>query len=168
MPNFLINVKERGAKKAAGNIGTLTGSMKKMVAQAAVAGVALETMRKAIVRSAEIEGVRRGFDNLAKSAGFSIEDTTDLSSFSLDEISLDAELRDFFLLDMSWSNFSLAFLSLVLALLIAVLISSLLIGILFFLPLPNSAILSPNKMKEQTHNHPHHLNLLQHCVLIID
>ena len=71
MPNFFINVKEKGAKKAAGNIGTLTGSMKKMVAQAAIAGVAMETMRKAIVRSAEIEGVRRGFDNLAKSAGFS-------------------------------------------------------------------------------------------------
>ena len=71
MPNFFINVKEKGAKKAAGNIGTLTGSMKKMVAQAAIAGVALETMRKAIVRSAEVEGVRRGFNNLANSAGFS-------------------------------------------------------------------------------------------------
>ena len=71
MPNFFINVKEKGAKKAAGNIGTLTGSMKKMVAQAAVAGVAMETMRKAIVRSAQVEGISRGFDNLAKSAGFS-------------------------------------------------------------------------------------------------
>jgi len=71
MPNFFINVKEKGAKKAAGNIGTLTGSIKKMAAQVAVAGIAMETMRKAIGRSAEVEGVRRGFDNLAKSTGFS-------------------------------------------------------------------------------------------------
>ena len=70
MPNFFINVKEKGAKNASKNIGTLTGSMKKMVAQLAVAGVAMETMRKAISRSAEIEGVKRGFDNLANSAGF--------------------------------------------------------------------------------------------------
>ena len=71
MPNFFINVKEKGAKKAAGNIGVLTGSMKRMIASAAVAGVAMETMRKAIVRSAQVEGISRGFDNLAKSAGFS-------------------------------------------------------------------------------------------------
>ena len=71
MPNFFINVKEKGAKKASGNIGALTGSMKRMVASAAVAAVAMETMRKAIVRSAEVEGVKRGFDNLAKSTGFS-------------------------------------------------------------------------------------------------
>ena len=71
MPNFFINVKERGAKKAAGNIGSLTGSIKKMAAQVAVAGIAMETMRKAIGRSAEVEGVRRGFENLAKATGFS-------------------------------------------------------------------------------------------------
>ena len=71
MPNFFINVKEKGAKKAAGNIGALTGSMKRMIASAAVAGVAMETMRKAIVRSAQVEGISRGFDNLAKSTGFS-------------------------------------------------------------------------------------------------
>ena len=41
MPNFFINVKERGAKKAAGNIGSLTGSIKKMAAQVAVAGIAI-------------------------------------------------------------------------------------------------------------------------------
>ena len=71
MPNFFINVKEKGAKKAANNIGALTGSMKRMIASAAVAGVAMETMRKAIVRSSQIEGISRGFDNLAKASGFS-------------------------------------------------------------------------------------------------
>ena len=71
MPNFFINVKERGAKKAAGNIGLVTGSMKKMAAQVAIAAGGMELFRKAIGRSAEVEGVRRGFDNLAKSAGFS-------------------------------------------------------------------------------------------------
>ena len=70
MPNFFINVKEKGAKKAAGNIGTLTVSMKKMAAQVAIAAGGVELFRKAIGRSAEIEGVRRGFDNLANSAGF--------------------------------------------------------------------------------------------------
>ena len=70
MPNFFINVKEKGAKQAAGNIGVLTGSMKKMAAQVAIAAGGVEIFRKAIGRSAEIEGVRRGFDNLANSAGF--------------------------------------------------------------------------------------------------
>ena len=73
MPNFFINVKEKGAKKAAGNIGLVTKSMKNMAAQVAIAAGGMELFRKAIGRSAEVEGVKRGFDNLAKSLGFSAE-----------------------------------------------------------------------------------------------
>ena len=71
MPNFFINVKEKGAKKAAGNIKSLTGSMKMMALQAVSVTAVVAGLRKSIQMSAEMEGVRRGFDNLAKSSGFS-------------------------------------------------------------------------------------------------
>ena len=71
MPNFFINVKEKGAKKASKNIGTLTGSMKRMALQAVTVAAVMQGVRKSIQMSAEMEGVKRGFDNLAKSSGFS-------------------------------------------------------------------------------------------------
>jgi len=73
MPNFFINVKEKGAKKAAGNIKSLTGSMKMMALQAVSVTAVVQGLRKSITMSAEMEGVRRGFDNLAKSSGFSTQ-----------------------------------------------------------------------------------------------
>ena len=73
MPNFFIDVKETGAKKAGKNIGVLAGSIGKLAGTVAIGAVAMETMRKAITRSAEIEGVKRGFDNLARSTGFSTQ-----------------------------------------------------------------------------------------------
>ena len=51
MPNFFINVKEKGAKKAKKNIQGLTGSMRRMASSAmAVAGpiVAIGAAYKAI------------------------------------------------------------------------------------------------------------------------
>ena len=71
MPKFFINVKEKGAKKAAGNIKSLTGSMKMMALQAVSVTAVVAGLRKSIQMSAEMEGVGRGFDNLAKSSGFS-------------------------------------------------------------------------------------------------
>ena len=71
MPNFFINVKEKGAKKAAGNIKSLTGSMKMMALQAVSVTAVVQGLKKSIQMSAEMEGVKRGFDNLAKSSGFS-------------------------------------------------------------------------------------------------
>jgi len=71
MPNFFINVKEKGAKKAAGNIKSLTGSMKMMALQAVSVVAVMQGLKKSIQMSAEMEGVKRGFDNLAKSQGFS-------------------------------------------------------------------------------------------------
>jgi len=71
MPNFFINVKEKGAKKAAGNIKSLTSSMKMMALQAVTVTAVVQGLKKSIQMSAEMEGVRRGFDNLAKSQGFS-------------------------------------------------------------------------------------------------
>ena len=70
MPNFFINVKEKGAKKAAGNIKSLTGSMKMMALQAVSVTAVVQGLKKSIQMSAEMEGVRRGFNNLAKSSGF--------------------------------------------------------------------------------------------------
>ena len=71
MPNFFINVKEKGAKKAAGNIKSLTSSMKTMALQAVTVTAVVQGLKKSIQMSAEMEGVKRGFDNLAKSSGFS-------------------------------------------------------------------------------------------------
>jgi len=71
MPNFIINVKEKGAKKAAGNIKSLTSSMKTMALQAVTVTAVVQGLKKSIQMSAEMEGVKRGFDNLAKSQGFS-------------------------------------------------------------------------------------------------
>ena len=73
MPNFFINVKEKGAKKAAGNIKSLTGSMKMMALQAVTVTAVVQGLKKSIQMSAEMEGVKRGFDNLAKSQGFSTQ-----------------------------------------------------------------------------------------------
>ena len=71
MPNYIINVKEKGAKKAAGNIKSLTGSMKMMALQAVSVTAVVQGLKKSIEMSAEMEGVKKGFDNLAKSSGFS-------------------------------------------------------------------------------------------------
>ena len=71
MPNFFINVKEKGAKAAGKNIGSLTKSMKMMALQAVSVVAVMQGLKKSIQMSAEMEGVRRGFDNLAKSQGFS-------------------------------------------------------------------------------------------------
>ena len=71
MPKFIIDVKEKGAKKAAGNIKSLTSSMKMMALQAVSVTAVVQGLKKSIQMSAEMEGVRRGFDNLAKSQGFS-------------------------------------------------------------------------------------------------
>ena len=65
MRNFFINVKEKGSKKAAGNIGAMTGAMKRMAIQAASVAVVMQGLKKSIQLSAEMEGVKRGFDNLA-------------------------------------------------------------------------------------------------------
>ena len=71
MPDYFINVKEKGAKKAAGNIKSLTSSMKMMALQAVSVTAVVQGLKKSIQMSAEMEGVKRGFDNLAKSSGFS-------------------------------------------------------------------------------------------------
>ena len=71
MPDYFINVKEKGAKKAAGNIKSLTSSMKMMALQAVSVVAIMQGLKKSIQMSAEMEGVKRGFDNLAKSSGFS-------------------------------------------------------------------------------------------------
>ncbi|MAH51006.1 hypothetical protein CMI37_34640 [Candidatus Pacearchaeota archaeon] len=70
MPNFFINVKERGAKAAGKSIGSLTGSLKRLALQAVGVAAVMQGLRKSIQMSAEMEGVKRGFDNLAKSSGF--------------------------------------------------------------------------------------------------
>ena len=80
MPNFFINVKEKGAKKAAGNMGLVTKSMKRMALQAASVAVVMQGLKKSIEMSAEAEGVRRGFDNLAKSSGFTTSAFTKFKS----------------------------------------------------------------------------------------
>ena len=71
MPNFFINVKEKGAKKASNNMNALTGSMKKLALQAVSVTAVVQGVKKSIEMSAELQGVKRGFDNLAKSSGFS-------------------------------------------------------------------------------------------------
>ena len=70
MPNFFINVKEKGAKKASNNMNALTGSMKKLALQAVSVTAVVQGVKKSIEMSAELQGVRKGFDNLAKSSGF--------------------------------------------------------------------------------------------------
>ena len=71
MPNFFINVKEKGAKKAELNIKGLTKAIGGMAIGFAAANKAMDFLKKSVTMSAEMEGVRRGFDNLAKSSGFS-------------------------------------------------------------------------------------------------
>ena len=71
MPNFFINVKEKGAKKAASSIGSLTKSLGAMAIAAVGVTKVIEGLKTSITMSAEMEGVKRGFDNLAKSSGFS-------------------------------------------------------------------------------------------------
>ena len=90
MPNFFINVKERGAKKASKNIGSLTGSMKMLALQAVSVTLVVQGLKKSLKMSAEMEGVRRGFNNLAKASGFStgafnkFKDATDGTVASLE------------------------------------------------------------------------------------
>ena len=83
MPNFFINVKEKGAKKASKNIGALTGSMSRMVSKAVILAAVMQGVRKSVQMSAEMEGVKRGFDNLAKSSGFSTAAFLEPFSFTL-------------------------------------------------------------------------------------
>ena len=71
MPDFLINVKTKGAKDSANQFGLLSKSLRKYAAAIGVAVAAGSVLKKAIAMSAEIEDVRRGFDNLAKSSKFS-------------------------------------------------------------------------------------------------
>ena len=71
MPNFFINVKERGAKEASSNIKGLTSSMKRLAIQAVGVTAVVQGVRKSINMAADMEGVKRGFDNLTKSQGFS-------------------------------------------------------------------------------------------------
>ena len=71
MPNFFINVKEKGAKKAEKNIKSLTKSLGAMTAGFIGANQAADFLKKSITMSAEMEGVRKGFENLAQSSGFS-------------------------------------------------------------------------------------------------
>jgi len=71
MPNYIINVKEKGAKKASQNIKNLTKSL--AGAALAFGGVskAADFFKNSITLSAQFESVERGFNNLAKSSGFS-------------------------------------------------------------------------------------------------
>ena len=71
MPNFFINVKEKGAKKAELSIKSLTKSLGVMTAGFIGANQAVDFLKKSITMSAEMEGVRKGFENLAQSSGFS-------------------------------------------------------------------------------------------------
>ena len=58
-------------KKSAIGMKSLSGSMKMMALQAVSVTAIVQGLRKSISMSAEMEGVKRGFDNLAKSSGFS-------------------------------------------------------------------------------------------------
>ena len=71
MPDYIINVKEKGAKKASQNIKNLTKSL--AGAALAFGGVskAADFFKNSITLSAQFESVERGFNNLAKSSGFS-------------------------------------------------------------------------------------------------
>lgn len=71
MPNFIIDVKAKGAKKAGSDIDNLVGGLKRAGLQAAALAVSFETLTRAITASAELENVKKGFDNLSRSAGFS-------------------------------------------------------------------------------------------------
>ena len=48
MPNFFINVKDRGAKKASNNIGSLTGSMKMLALQAVSVTLVVHGLKKSL------------------------------------------------------------------------------------------------------------------------
>ena len=71
MPNFFINVKEKGAKKAELSIKSLTKSLGGLAVGYFGVQQGAEALKKSIIMSAEMEGVKRGFDNLALSSGFS-------------------------------------------------------------------------------------------------
>ena len=78
MPNFFINVKERGARKAEKNIKGLNGALGGLAKRAGLAAAAFvgfkkisEQIGKSAILFANIEGVKRGFDNLTKASGFS-------------------------------------------------------------------------------------------------
>tara|TARA_R100000655_G_C2990210_1_gene193014 strand:+ start:423 stop:2411 length:1989 start_codon:yes stop_codon:yes gene_type:complete len=78
--NVNININTKGGKKAQGIFNKVEGSIGKMGKAAIIAGASffgaraiLGGMQTAIRLSSEMEGVRRGFDNLAKSSGFSAQ-----------------------------------------------------------------------------------------------
>lgn len=76
--NVNINIKTKGGKNAEKTFSKVEGSIKSVAMSAVRAGAAffggraiLQGMSTAVRMSAEMEGVKRGFDNLAKSTGFS-------------------------------------------------------------------------------------------------
>ena len=79
MPDVIINVKTKGARKASLSIKSLTKSLLAIGATYATVSKAADIMKDSINMSAELEGVKRGFDNLAKSSGFSTQTFDKLS-----------------------------------------------------------------------------------------
>ena len=78
--NVNINIKTKGGKNAEKTFSNVETSIKSVAKSAIRAGAAffggraiLEGMSTAVRMSAEMEGVRRGFDNLARSSGFSAD-----------------------------------------------------------------------------------------------
>ena len=78
--NVNINIKTKGGKNAEKTFSNVESSIKSVAKSAIQAGAAffggraiLQGMSTAVRMSAEMEGVRRGFDNLAKSSGFSAD-----------------------------------------------------------------------------------------------
>ena len=75
-----IQIGTKGGKKAQKTFGGVEGSIKKMAKSAIAAGAAffgaraiIGGMQTSIRLSSEMEGVRRGFENLAASSGFSTD-----------------------------------------------------------------------------------------------
>ena len=80
LKNIFIKLGIVGGKKAKGELGGVDKAMKGVAKSAISAGAAFFATRgiirglsSSVQLAAKFEGVKRGFDNLAKSAGFSAE-----------------------------------------------------------------------------------------------
>ena len=71
MPDFIINIKTKGGPKAEISLKNVIKKLGAFTAAYLTAQKAVDLFAKSIDQSARMEGVKRGFDNLTKSAGFS-------------------------------------------------------------------------------------------------
>lgn len=116
--NVTIDIKAKGGKGAEKTFSKVENSIKSVAKSAIAAGAAffggraiLTGMASAVRLSSEMEGVRKGFDNLAKSSGFSADafDTlNEATDGTMDAMELMRQANNAMLLDIADSDEQMA------------------------------------------------------------